>query len=883
MVKRDRIMAKKSTQSIVVKNSFNTSDTTANIMVENNISYVPKISVIMPVYNGELYLRECLDSVINQTLREIEIICVDDGSTDGSLEILREYAKQDERITILTQQNLFAGVARNAGLVVARGEYVIFLDCDDFFELNMLQDMYDMATQDKSDIVVCGHHIYDDKNKRIKISRKSSTEIFNKSPFAPSEIKGDLLSFIDPAPWNKLYRKSLLMDNDIRFSALRICNDLTCVSTLFAVSSKISVLNNYYIYYRTNFAKQLSSTRSKHLDCFVAAFNELIENLRRFKVLDIYKETLTNRINSSLKYELSNCNMADRQVFMELLWNTLDKELLEILYVLPKICVIVPVYNVEEYLAKCLDSVINQTYKNLEIICVNDGSTDSSAKILDEYAKKDCRIKIINQKNQGLSAARNTGMSNCTSEYVYFLDSDDYIAPETIDLLYIEMIRNDADTSFAGVVCFGDGIVEKSAVVSKQQWFDKFMKKTGVQPVPVDIRSEIVPTAWNTLYKMSIIKKHNIQFPVGLINEDEYWLWAYMIHCKKYVNINVPTYYYLQRANSIMGTCAASTKCLDIIEIFKRIYETILSQDKMGQYSGMMKPLLSLYINNTLNKLPSERYGDFVEKLNSIAAMSKMSKDVAGVCEKITSKYTADVLEILSDKAPTVSVIMPVYNAEKYLRESMNCLMRQTLCNIEIICVNDCSTDGSLDILREYADVNPRVKIINNKNNIGSAASRNVALSVARGMYIGFIDSDDLINDGYFMNLFAASKYGQYDIGATGVVTLFTDDCDDTTRKNVGIHEKEYVISGDTERAKIIVSTGVSWNKIYKKSFLDANNIKCLEIKNAAEDNYFTDLAVMFADKIGVTSKSEYFYRQNPVSQTKVLKGKKDIQITMII
>ena len=118
---------------ITVQNAEGEPETQAEILIQNKIGYTPKVSVIIPVYNVEEYLRECLDSIVKQTLREIEIICVDDGSTDNSLEILKEYAKKDNRITVITQKNLHAGVARNAGLAVAKGEYLSFLDSDDFF------------------------------------------------------------------------------------------------------------------------------------------------------------------------------------------------------------------------------------------------------------------------------------------------------------------------------------------------------------------------------------------------------------------------------------------------------------------------------------------------------------------------------------------------------------------------------------------------------------------------------------------------------------------------------------------------------------------------------------------------------------------------------
>ena len=151
---------------IDVKNAQGDLDTKATIIHQNNIDYTPKVSVIIPVYNTEKYLRECLDSVINQTLKEIEIICVDDGSTDSSLEILKEYANKDNRFTIITQQNLHAGVARNAGLAVAKGEYVSFLDSDDWFELKILEETTKILKETDSELCCCKYRNFNElKNK----------------------------------------------------------------------------------------------------------------------------------------------------------------------------------------------------------------------------------------------------------------------------------------------------------------------------------------------------------------------------------------------------------------------------------------------------------------------------------------------------------------------------------------------------------------------------------------------------------------------------------------------------------------------------------------------------------------------------------------------
>ena len=148
---------------VLVKNAEGDPDTTAEIVIQNKIDYEPKVSVIIPVYNVEEYLRECLDSVVNQTLKEIEIICVDDGSTDSSLEILKEYAQKDNRITVIGTLNKNAGHARNIGISIARGKYLGFIDSDDYIEPTMYEELYAKSKKDDLSLVCCQYTVFDHK------------------------------------------------------------------------------------------------------------------------------------------------------------------------------------------------------------------------------------------------------------------------------------------------------------------------------------------------------------------------------------------------------------------------------------------------------------------------------------------------------------------------------------------------------------------------------------------------------------------------------------------------------------------------------------------------------------------------------------------------
>lgn len=210
------------------------------------------------------------------------------------------------------------------------------------------------------------------------------------------------------------------------------------------------------------------------------------------------------------------------------------------------ISIVIPIYNVEKYLKRCVDSVINQTYKNLEIILVDDGSTDNCGKICDEYAKKDKRIKVIHKKNGGLSDARNAGIDVSKGRYLSFIDSDDFVDKRFIGTLYNNLINNDADLSLVKYYSFSKNEDvyetmedEKITVLSRDEYFNLIYE----EPV-----NSVV--AWNKLYKKEIFNE--IRYPVGKINEDEAVIHYIIGNISKIVISNLELYYYFQRNDSIM-------------------------------------------------------------------------------------------------------------------------------------------------------------------------------------------------------------------------------------------------------------------------------------------------------------------------------------------
>lgn len=246
-----------------------------------------------------------------------------------------------------------------------------------------------------------------------------------------------------------------------------------------------------------------------------------------------------------------------------------------------KISIIIPIYNVEKYLRECLYSVINQTVKDIEIICINDGSSDNSLNIIEEFAEKDSRIKIINQDNHGIGYARNKGIEVSSADYIYFLDSDDYISNDFLEPMYNKAIENNAD------IVFNDNIIsfdERNKNKTKQVIREKL--DNGIYYIDSEFINKryINPVVWSKLYKKSKITENNIYFPIGLISEDAYFYYALLPFLKKAVQINNGTYYYRERQGSLTHQ-KVKKYSYDSIRIFELIYNFYKKNNLLGKYT----------------------------------------------------------------------------------------------------------------------------------------------------------------------------------------------------------------------------------------------------------------------------------------------------------
>lgn len=264
------------------------------------------------------------------------------------------------------------------------------------------------------------------------------------------------------------------------------------------------------------------------------------------------------------------------------------------------ISIILPIYNMQDYIAQCLDSVINQTFKDIEIICVNDFSMDNSMTIVKNYAKNDSRIKIVNnEKNRGLGGARNAGLDVAKGEYIIFCDTDDMMKPDMAEKLYSCLTQNNADMAFCDVMLLGADELETpykpfhDMTISANRVF--YPKKQFFRFI------DMWPSAWNKIYKKSIIDKNNIRCHENILYEDHTFYYEYLLNSEKVVYLPEALYIYRNnRDDSIMKE--VSPRIFEIFTILEYIKEIFNNSLEPYWYNILMPKIATRLIwERTLN------------------------------------------------------------------------------------------------------------------------------------------------------------------------------------------------------------------------------------------------------------------------------------------
>lgn len=279
-------------------------------------NYHPKVSIIIPVYNTEKYLRPCLDSLTKQTLRNIEIICVDDGSTDASLQVLYEYESRDHRIRVFTEPHKNAGQARNLGLRQARGEYLYFLDSDDYVDTTLLEKAVSALDKSQADIFVFAANYHDMQNNCLYFIPWSfvAERLPQKSTFSPDDIQQFLFNVFCTWCWNKIFRHSFIEKYNIVFQEIQRTNDMAFVFQALASAKTISVLKEPLVYYRINHSNSLQQTNNLTPLAFTTAYIETKRRLQAINKYEKFEQSLLNEILGGTIYNLRSVKTKEAQL-----------------------------------------------------------------------------------------------------------------------------------------------------------------------------------------------------------------------------------------------------------------------------------------------------------------------------------------------------------------------------------------------------------------------------------------------------------------------------------------------------------------------------------------------------------------------------------------
>lgn len=275
----------------------------------------------------------------------------------------------------------------------------------------------------------------------------------------------------------------------------------------------------------------------------------------------------------------------------------------------PLLSVIVPIYNVENYLKKCIDSILSQTFQDYELLLIDDGSTDGSSDIAKKYAKKYEKIKYIRQDNQGLGGARNTGIKNSRGEYLSFIDSDDYIDKD----MYQEMVSKMIEYHLDIVICGYDRVYEDGRIIESH--FDQIPKSTIINEENKNLLFLIDPAAWNKIYKKDIFIKNNIWYPSNVWFEDLRTTVKVMCKCSKAIYIEKTYYKYVTRNSSIMNT-PNLLRQKEIIEAIDDLIHFFKSQDIFNLYYNELEFLCiqHVYVFGINRVVRIDGYSDLISK-----------------------------------------------------------------------------------------------------------------------------------------------------------------------------------------------------------------------------------------------------------------------------
>ena len=551
------------------------------------------ISIVVPVYNVENYLRQCLDSISEQTYKNFECILINDGSTDNSKQIAEEFLL-DSRFKLINQSNKGLSEARNTGISHIREEstFVAFVDSDDYIYPGFLETLIEHI-EDDVDIIEGMIEYFHDEIKVDNISHNFEKQILTTKDDKLGKLA---LNEMRVSVFPKLFRKSLLTEDF--FPEGWIFEDLAVVPELVSHSGKWIKLPKVIYGYRI----RPNSITTKE-------FSE--EKLDVFKIFGKYdlffkdESDGTKLLVEKLKYLHLNYHdiefVPENNRYKQLYKQEKQKLLSKIADYESKalISIIVPIYNVEKYLRQCLDSIQDQSYQNFECLLINDGSPDNSADICKEYVSKDPRFRYIEKENGGVSSARNLGLEHSKGEYITFIDSDDWVDLDYLEVLHSKIKEYNTDFVISSYKKFDMDEDCFYLHIWDQDYYERIWTSQELlsQLPNLENYDGSYTVSWGKLFKRSIFDEilFNEQRKFGEDFECSFKLYLSMTSC---LYIHKALYNYRLHSESMLGQVVTERQLMDDIEIrVGRLPYLIVRGIDSSPYISNLKSFIQYRIN----------------------------------------------------------------------------------------------------------------------------------------------------------------------------------------------------------------------------------------------------------------------------------------------
>lgn len=777
----------------------------------------PKVSILVPICNVELYLRECLNSLVNQTLREIEIICINDGSTDSSLSIIREYERRDERIVVIDKPNSGYGDSMNKGIELARGEYIGIVESDDFASLNMFETLYKEAAKNDLDIVRSNYYAHrtgEDSSCDYLVENLAACGSYDKV-FHP--IDNPRVFMCQPAIWTSIYKKSMIDKEEVRFLPTPGASfqDTAFYFKAFYAADRVKLLKDGYLHYRIDNAN--SSVKNQN---------------KLFCVCDEYAEVWDYAKRDHDKFQIIKY-WIPRQQYEGYLWNLnrLAPELQQRFY---------PRYVEEFSKIKAAGLIDSDRFDSRTLARLNRMTNDSEAYFLEQYGSTEPRRSILVCCNALSVADAKTSvralldkLSNDDEVFVVSPDSDSLVFELKNEFEGMGRLRSDADVLQHRLLghCDADACRAENisivALAARDANFDNLAATADGEDV------------------YSTDGKNYALRDVELRVEGSSTLVTAALRAISKLDLNQIKRLPDNWASLLCSSCALEGGAFGIaIDDAKEMASCLFDMSEPYEKVRLL-------------------YGQLLSVWSSVRkGYSSLDWDQAcRLREQYYSMATVDALftpHAYSDNLPFLSVVVPVYNVSKYLEECLDSVLQQSFNDFEVLLVNDGSTDDSLDLLEEVASRDSRVRVLS-QFNCGAGSARNRGIELARGKRIIFIDPDDIFaTDHVFSELIdAMDRSGALICG--GSLSLLKPS--GKIKSEFSFDESFYHVSCEREVPLEQIWTDYGWIRFMYDSSLFVDGTVRFPQLNWYEDPVFFLRAVEKAGGCKVVPVDVYHYR----------------------